>query len=306
VLVVDFRGFDYAAFDNTCASRFLSEAVLAGWQNVVGYDFLGGPRYVGTNLAGPDGLPARGVEIELYGREFGDFLGALLEGARLYVYGQGQSHAGFKADSGRLFILQDALNTCAYAAHGFIMSAWDTGSRFAVAGQNKVALPDGDPAPGFKSVHLGSPNEYAFEYLMSGGDNSIHAVLGLTKPNERGEVHLRPRPYAGKFFMSGAAAGRVFLLDPHRRLEPMQYHGNVPLPIRRWEWERDLMPLLNAEARLRGAPFRADAESFAIRFGREWVSWPYEEAFLKLVPSKIAALLEPEPTPPGLVQIVGE
>ena len=307
VLVVDFRGFDSAAFDNTCASRFLSGAVQAGWKNIAGYDFLGGPRYVGTNLAGPDGRPARGVEIELYGREFGDFLGALLEGASLYVYGQGQSHAGFKADSGRLFILQDALNTCAYAAHGFTMSAWDTGSRFAVAGQNKVTLADGEtPAPGFKSVHLGSPNEYAFEYLMSGGDNSLHVVLGLTKPNEWGEVHLRPRPYSGKFFMSGAAAGRVFLLDPHRRLDPMQYHGNVPLPIRPWEWQRELLPLLNAEARLRGAPFRADAEGFAIRFGYEWVSWPYEEAFVKLVPSKIAALLEPEPTPPGLIQIVGE
>jgi ferredoxin len=305
-LVVDFRDFESVAFSNASASRFVSEAVGAGWRNLVGYNFIGGPRYVGTNLAGPDGAAARGVEMELFGREFGDFLGALLEGARLYVYGQGQSHAGFKADSGRLFILQDALNTCAYSAHGATMSAWDTGSRFAVAGQNKVSLADGTAAPGFKSVHMGSPNEYAFEYLMSGGANSCHVVLGLAKPDERARLRLRPRPYAGKFLMSGAAAGRVFILDPERALDPRQYHGNVPMPIGADEWRNDVVPLLGSEVRLRGAPIRLDAESFSIRLGDQWVRWPYAEAFVKLVPSKVAAAGEREPTPVGLVQIVGE
>jgi hypothetical protein len=255
---------------------------------------------------GPQGGPAPGVVLEMYGREFGDFLGALLEGARIYAYGQGQSHAGFKADSGRLFLLQDALNTCAYAAHGFTFSAWDTGSRFAVAGQNKVTLSDNSPAPGFKSLHMGSPNEYAFEYLMSGGDNSCHIVLGLTKPDRRGQLALRPRPYAGKFFMSGAAAGRVYLLDPERRLEPAQYRGNVEMPITAAEWTRDVMPLLNTEARLRGAPLRAEADSFSVRLAGEWRSWPFAEAFLQLIPSKVAAKMAPEPTPEALVQIVGE
>ena len=156
-------------------------------------------------------------------------MGALLEGGtRLWVYGQGQSHLGLKADDGYLFVLQDALNTCMYAAHGGTISVWDTGSRFAVAGQNKVLLADGQtPAPGFKSIHFGSPNEYAFEYLMAGGDNSLHVVMGLNKPDARGELSLRHKPYGGKFFMSGAAAGRVFVFDPDVRLDPAQYRGNV-------------------------------------------------------------------------------
>jgi hypothetical protein len=169
-----------------------------------------------------------------------------------------------------------------------------------------VTLADDRPAPGFKSLHMGSPNEYAFEYLMSGGDNSCHVVLGLAKPDRRGELHLRPRPYAGKFLMSGAAAGRVFLLDPERRLEREQCRGNVEVSLSQIEWARDVAPLLNAEARLRGAPMRAEAEHFAIRLGGEWKRWPYAEAFLELVPSKVAALMHPEPTPEGLVQIVGE
>ncbi|HEV8480554.1 MAG TPA: glutamate synthase-related protein [Candidatus Eisenbacteria bacterium] len=306
VLVVDFRDFESVAFSNACASRFVSEATQLGWRHFIAYNFIGGPRYLGTNLTGPDGAPARAFVMELYGREFGDFLGALLEGGRMYAYGQGQSHAGFKADSGRLFLLQDALNTCAYAAHGFMFSAWDTGSRFAVAGQNKVALGDDTPAQGFKSLHMGSPNEYAFEYLMSGGDNSCHIVLGLAKPDRQGHLALRPRPYAGKFFMSGAAAGRVFVLDPERRLEPEQYRGNVIMPISPAEWARDVVPLLETEARLRGAPMRADADSFSLRLGGEWRRWPFAEAFSKLVPSKVAAKMVTEPTPEALVQIVGE
>src|SRR6185503_16947716 len=120
------------------ASRITSEAVRMGWRNLIGYGFIGGPRYVGTNLAQPDGSAATGVTIELFGREFGDFIGALAEGGvAIWVYGQGQSHLGMKADHGYLFVLQDALNTVMYAAHGGTVSLWDSGSRFAVAGQNK-------------------------------------------------------------------------------------------------------------------------------------------------------------------------
>jgi hypothetical protein len=228
VLVIDYAGFESESFGLDSASRITSKAVRLGWKHLVGYGFIGGPRYVGTNLVGPSGAAATGVTIELYGREFGDFIGALLEGGtRIFVYGQGQSHLGMKGDDGYLFVLQDALNTCMYAAHGGTINVWDTGSRFAVAGQNKIARADGTPAPGFKSIHFGSPNEYAFEYLMAGGDNSLHVVMGLRKPDARGELSLKAKPYAGKFFMSGAAAGRVFVFDPEVRLDPAQYHGNV-------------------------------------------------------------------------------
>ena len=78
-------------------------------------------------------------------------------------------------------------------------------------------------AQGLKSIHFGSPNEYAFEYLMSGGENSLHVVLGLKKPDPNGELSLRPKPYAGKFLMSGAAAGCVVLFDPFRKLDEAQH-----------------------------------------------------------------------------------
>ncbi len=228
VLVVDFAGFASESFGLECASRLVSEAVRLGWKNLVGYGFVGGPRYIGCNLPGPDGAPATGVVIELYGREAGDFLGALLEGADIRLYGQGQCHVGMKAAAGSIFVLQDALNTCFYAAHGGTFNVWDSGSRFAVAGQNKVLEDDGEtPAQGFRSIHFGTPNEYAFEYLMSGGDNSLHVVMGLEKPDAAGELRLKRKPYAGKFFMSGAAAGRVFVFDPQDSLDPAQYHGNV-------------------------------------------------------------------------------
>jgi glutamate synthase domain-containing protein 3/ferredoxin len=308
VLVIDFAGFEGESFRLNSASRIVSEAVRMGWRHLVGYDFLGGPRYVGTNLATPDGIAAPGVTIELYGREFGDFIGALLEGANIWVYGQGQSHVGMKADSGRLFILQDILNTGMYAAHGGTISTWDSGSRFAAAGQNKVFLADGKTsAPGFKSLHFGCPNEYAFEYLMSGGDNSLHIVMGFRKPDGKGELALKPRPYSGKFFMSGAAAGRVFVFDPGVRLDPEQYRGNVLSAITPDEWAREIAPFLEREAKGRGLPLRIEGEFITLRLEGEWKRWRYDEAFAKLVPVKIAkAAQEQGVVPPALKQLVGE
>jgi glutamate synthase domain-containing protein 2 len=123
VLVVNLSGFASESFTLESCSRFLAEAVRLGWRNLIGYDARGGPRYIASNFADVESAPAEGVTLELYGREVGDFVGALLEGARVYVYGQAQSHVGFKADSGYVFVLQDALNTCMYAAHGGTISA---------------------------------------------------------------------------------------------------------------------------------------------------------------------------------------
>ncbi len=308
VLVIDFAGFRGESFQLDSASRFVSEAVRLGWKHLIGYDFTGGPRYVGTSLAGPEGQAAGGVTIELYGREFGDFIGALLEGADIRVYGQGQSHLGMKADSGALFVLQDVLNTSMYAAHGGTISLWDSGSRFAAAGQNKVFLADGrTAAPGFKSIHFGSPNEYAFEYLMSGGENSLHVVMGLSKPDARGELALRPKPYSGKFFMSGAAAGRVFVFDPFNRLDPAQYRGNVLSGITPQEWSGELAPFIEREARRRGAPIRIEHDSIWVRLEGEWQRWPYAEAFAKLIPVRVAkASQELGIVAPARAQIVAE
>ena len=289
VLVIHLAGFESESFTWDSASRFVSEAVRLGWRHLIGYDARGGPRYLATNLADPQSVPARGVEIELYGRELGDFAGALLEGASLYMYGQAQSHVGFKADSGTMFVLQDALNTCMYAAHGGRFSTWDSGSRFAVAGQNKVFLADGETlAQGFQSIHFGSPNEYAFEYLMSGGENSFHVVLGLKKPDARGELSLRPKPYAGKFLMSGAAAGRVILFDPERRMDRAQYMGNAEVPIEPAEWSDWIAPLIAEDAERRGAPIKIEGDDFAIRLDGVWRSWSYRDAFRKLVPAVAA------------------
>lgn len=287
VLVVGLWGFESESFTLESCSRFLSECVRRGWRNLVLYDARGGPRYVGTNLCDEQGARVSNAVFEMYGREHGDFLGALLEGSSLYLYSQAQSHVGFKADSGYIFVLQDALNTCMYSAHGGTLSVWDTGSRFAVAGQNKVFLEDDVTlAPGFRSIHFGSPNEYAFEYLMSGGPNSLHIVLGLKKPDSRGELALRPKPYAGKFLLSGGAAGRVVLLDPYRNLDPDQHQGNAPSEITAEEWAEDIGPFLASEAGRRGVPLRVDGESVSIRIEGRWRTWHYSKAFLKLVPTK--------------------
>jgi len=249
-----------------------------------------------------------GVQIDLYGRQFGDFMGALLEGATIRCFGQGQSHVGMKADRGTLFVLQDILNTGFYSAHGGTLSVWDSGSRFAVAGQNRVYLEDGTTlAQGLKSIHFGSPNEYAFEYLMSGGENSLHVVMGLEKPDGRGQLQLRPRPYAGKFFMSGAAAGRVFVFDPERRMEAAQFHGNAPQRPTPEEWEREVGPFIAAHAHQRGLPLEITPGGMRLAVGGEWRDYAFDAAFTKYVPIRIPKSVQRQGiAPPALIGMVGE
>jgi glutamate synthase domain-containing protein 3/ferredoxin len=307
-LVVDMHGFHSEAFGREGAARFVTEAVRLGWKRIVTYNYRGGPRYLGSNLADAGGRSAKGVRIDFYGRQFGDFMGALLEGAELYCYGQGQSHVGMKADNGYIFVLQDILNTGFYAAHGGTLSMWDSGSRFAVAGQNRVYLEDGQTlAPGLKSIHFGSPNEYAFEYLMSGGENSLHVVMGLEKPDGRGHLQLRPRPYAGKFFMSGAAAGRVFVFDPQKRLEPAQSHGNQRSPVTEAEWNAEVGPFIAREAAQRGLPLEVVPGGMRLQIGGTWRDYACGDSFTRYEPIRIPKSVQRlGVAPPALVNMVPE
>ena len=306
-LVLDMDGFESEAFGMEGAARYLAEAVKLGWRRLVTYNYRGGPRYVGTNLARADGVAADGVTIALYGRQFGDFLGALLEGATIRCYGQGQSHVGMKMDRGSIFVLQDILNTGLYAAHGGTLSLWDSGSRFAVAGQNRVYLEDGTTfAGGLKSIHFGSPNEYAFEYLMSGGENSLHVVMGFEKPDARGHLQLRPRPYAGKFFMSGAAAGRVYVFDPEHRMESAQVHGNQADPVTVAEWDAEVGPFIAAHARKRGLPLEVVPGGMRLALGGVWRDFDCS-AFSKYTPIRIPKSVQRQGVaPPSLIGMLDE
>jgi hypothetical protein len=308
VLVVNMDGFESEAFGIEAASRFVAAAVKLGWRRFACYNFRGGPRYLGTNLAGSDGVAAKGVRLDLYGRQFGDFLGALLEGAEIHCFGQGQSHVGMKMDRGSIFVLHDILNTGLYTAHGGTLSVWDSGSRFAAAGQNRVHQDDGVTlAQGLRSIHFGSPNEYAFEYLMSGGENSLHVVMGLEKPDAGGRLQLRARPYAGKFFMSGAAAGRVYVFDPERRMEPAQSHGNAAEPTTAAEWDAEVGPFVAAEAARRGLPIEVVPGGLRIALDGAWRDYACGDAFVKHTPIRIPRAVQRQGVaPPALVGMVDE
>ena len=291
VLVIDFAGFESESFQLDSASRIVSEAVRLGWRNIVGYDFIGGPRYVGTNLAEPDGAAAPGVVIELYGREFGDFIGALLEGAEIWVYGQGQSHLGMKADSGYLFVLQDVLNTCMYAAHGGTISLWDSGSRFAVAGQNKVLLADGKtPAPGLQVDPLRLAQRVRVRVPDVGRRQLAARRDGPARsPTRAASCRSSPSPTPASSSCRAPRPAACSCSIPQVRLDPAQYHGNVLSAITPEEWARDLGPFIAARG---AAPRRCrsaiEGEHITVRLEGEWRRWRYDEAFAKLIPIKVA------------------
>jgi len=142
---------------------------------------------------------------------------------------------------------------------------------------------------------------------MSGGENSLHVVMGLAKPDARGQMSLRSKPYSGKFFMSGAAAGRVFVFDPLFQLDPEQYRGNVLSTITPDEWTKEVGPFIAREARRRGAPVRIEGDYVTVRLDGEWRRWRYDEAFSKLIPIKVAkASQQMGVVAQGQAQIVAE
>src|SRR5262249_40156291 len=123
----------------------------------------------------------------------------------------------------------------------------------------------------------------------------------------RGRLSLKSKPYSGKFLMSGAAAGRLFVFDPLVRLDPAQYHGNVLSSITPEEWSRDLAPFVSVEARRRGLPIRIEGEHITVKLEDEWRRWRYDEAFAKIIPVKVAkAAQQMGVVPPALTQIVAE
>jgi hypothetical protein len=131
--------------------------------------------------------------------------------------------------------------------------------------------------------------------------------MGLRKPQAQGQLSLKFKPYSGKFLMSGAAAGRLFVFDPNVKLDPAQYHGNVLSAISPQEWAEEVGPFLLRESRRRGLPIRIEGEHITVRLEGQWRRWRYDEAFAKIIPIKVAkAAQEKGVVPPALLQIVAE
>ena len=247
--------------------------------------------------------------LELYGRESGDFLGALLEGADIRLYGQGQCHVGMKAGSGSIFVLQDALNTCCYAAHGGTFSVWDSGSRFAVAGQNKVLLDDGEtPAQGFKSIHFGTPNEYAFEYLMSGRRQLAARGAGPRQARRARRAQSQGQALLRQVLHERAPPPAACSCStPRTGSTPRSTTATCSRRSTDEEWRDELAPFLAAEARAARRPDRVEGDDVGIRLEGEWRRWRFDECFIQLVPLKVSRRLAKRGvTPPQLAQLVEE
>ncbi len=100
----------------------------------------------------------------------------------------------------------------------------------------------------------------------------------------------------------------MFVFDPERRLDPAQYHGNVVEEIEPDEWARRSWRRSSPpRRRCRGAPLRVEGDEIVVRLEGEWRRWRYDEAFVQLVPQKVArSLAKHGVTPPQLTQLVDE
>jgi hypothetical protein len=90
-------------------------------------------------------------------------------------------------------------------------------------------------------------------------------------------------------------------------LAPAQYHGNVVSELTSDDWRTLVGPFIAGEARRRGLPLRVEGDELVLRLQGEWRRYRYDEAFVQLIPQKVARKLAKQGvTPPQLEQLVGE
>jgi hypothetical protein len=66
-------------------------------------------------------------------------------------------------------------------------------------------------------------------------------------------------------------------------------------------------PFIAGAAPRRGLPLRVEGDELVLRLQGEWRRYRYDEAFVQLIPQKVARKLAKQGvTPPQLEQLVGE
>jgi hypothetical protein len=107
--------------------------------------------------------------------------------------------------------------------------------------------------------------------------------------------------------MSGAAAGRVYMFDPLKHLEPAQHHGNAAERTTEVEWNDEVGPCVAAAAATRALPLEVVRGSIRIAIGGEWRDYACGDAFTKFLPIRIPKSVQRQGVaPPALVGMVDE
>jgi len=235
ILLVDARGFPPEGDDGL--GQFVVDAYRHGWMRVIVFDCTG-QRFLGCGL-GPN---SQGFRLDVYGSP-GDYLGSGLDGAEVYVHGNGQDQLGQILKSGRLVVFGDLGQTFMYAAKGGeVYVKGNTAGRPLI---NAVGKP--------RVVINGTALDYLAESFMAGDPLSGggFVVLNGIRVRDDGVVEDLETPYPGGNLFSLASGGAIYLRDPRRRVSPDQLNGGMFDTLGDEDWEL-IRPYLEENERLFG------------------------------------------------------
>ena len=237
VAVIDARGFP--AEGGGSLSRAVVALCRLGARSLL-IAGARGQRFLGCGL----GPRSHGVRIDVFGSP-GDYLGSGLDGADLIVHGSAQDQIGQILGDGRLVIHGDVGQTFLYAAKGGeVYVLGDTAGRTLV---NAVGRP--------RVVINGTCLDYLAESFMAGdplGGGGFAIVNGLAVDAQGALTDLQP-PYPGGNLFSLAAAGALYIRDPHQTLAEHQLNEAEFTSITPADWEL-IRPYLDQNEGLFGIP----------------------------------------------------
>ena len=233
ILVLDTLGFPPEGEE--AAARWLVRAYEQGWRRIIAYNWRGG-RFAACGL----GACSQDVRVDLYG-DVGDYVGSGLDGAEVYLHGDGQDQAGQILNHGKLVIYGDVGQTFLYGAKGG--EVYVLGSAAGRPLINAVGRP--------RAVINGTCLDYLAESFMAGDplNGGGFAILNGVACDESGALRELETPYPGGNLFSLASGGAIYLRDPRRIVQAGQLNGGAFAELSEADWAL-IEPYLRENERL--------------------------------------------------------
>jgi glutamate synthase domain-containing protein 1/glutamate synthase domain-containing protein 3 len=241
VLVLD--ALEFPAEGDESAARFLVDANVQGWKNILLYN-LRGHRFIGSGL----GSRTNGLKIDCYG-DVGDYVASGIDGCEITVHGSAQDQAAQILKYGKLVVHGDVGQAFMYAAKGG--DVYVLGNAAGRPLINAVGRP--------RVVINGTCLDYLAESFMAGDpyNGGGFVVVNGLKPSYDGRYLEHKYPYPGSNLFSLASGGAIFIRDPKRRVSSEQLNGGRLADLTMTDWEL-ILPLLEENEKLFGISVKKD------------------------------------------------
>jgi glutamate synthase domain-containing protein 1/glutamate synthase domain-containing protein 3 len=199
-----------------------------------------GHRFIANGL----GPQSHTVRIDVFGSS-GDYLGSGIDGAEVFVHGNGQDQLAQIMKDGKLVVYGDVGQTFMYAAKG--------GKVFVLGNAAGRPLINAVGKP--RVVINGTCLDYLAESFMAGDplDGGGFVILNGITFDDEGNIIELDTPYPGGNLFSLASGGAIYIRDPYSKVSEDQLNGGEFVDFDEQDWTL-IKPYLEENEQLFGIP----------------------------------------------------